>query len=92
MHSPDRAPPLRQLVCDGLHYCCPFAFFAVMKKRDSSVIADRLGCQVRTVQEWRRRFRAGEIYCEKAEKCYYEQLLLMGEIADRREYDRDTDT
>lgn len=67
-----RAPTLRELICEGLGYCCPYAFFKLYRR--TAVIATRLGCSKRAVQEWKARFRACEISCENRENCLQSAL------------------
>lgn len=59
---------IRDLLITGLGYCCPWAFFRVMHAR-ASVIADRLGVTKRGVNNWKRRYKAGELRCEGCTGC-----------------------
>lgn len=78
MHSPDASPPIKLLITEGLGYCCVWAFFCCYSR--TQVIADRLGCQRRVVQEWRRRFREGELGCAGCDKCMREALVKLGKV------------
>lgn len=86
MHNPDRSPPIKGLITLGLNYCCVWAFFSLFRKTD--VIADRLGCQRRVVQVWKKRFREGGLACTNCERCMFAALLKAGKVKDRREKDR----
>jgi hypothetical protein len=86
MHNPDRSPPIKNLITLGLNYCCLWAFFSLYSKTD--VIADRLGCERRVVQEWKKRFREGGLRCTDCERCMYEALVKAGKVTDRRRFDR----
>lgn len=68
----NRAPTIRSLICSGLGYCCPWAFFSLHKR--TALIATRLGCSKRAIQEWKARFRACEISCEHHETCLSARL------------------
>ena len=62
---------VKSLICSGLGYCCPFAFFSLF--HGSTQIAERLGVAKRTVQEHKAAFHRGEYACEKCENCLAKQ-------------------
>lgn len=61
----------KSLVCQGLGYCCPFAFLSLF--HSTGKIADRLGVAPRTVRVHKAAFHRGELQCEKCEKCLAKQ-------------------
>lgn len=69
----------RDLITTGLHFCCPYAFFRVY--RNTTVIADRLGCTAGTVRDHKRIFRDHGYKCEQATDCKYRQIPRMVEAA-----------
>jgi hypothetical protein len=65
-----------QLVCEGLGYCCTYAFLRVNKQ--TGAIATRLGVSDRTVRLWKAKYRAKEVKCEHYENCMLAQLRRLG--------------
>jgi Fe-S-cluster-containing dehydrogenase component len=65
-----------KLVCVGMGYCCPYAFFRVNKR--TGAIATRLGQTPRTIRLWKAKFNAGELKCGKLEACMKQQLIDGG--------------
>ena len=61
------------LVCEGLGYCCEYAFFKMFKQ--TGKIAARLGCEPRTVRYHKMAFKDGKTICQKAEKCLKGRLF-----------------
>jgi hypothetical protein len=61
---------LRHLICDGLGYCCEWAFWSYFKMpRHTPLIAERLGVTERAVQKRRAAWRRKELRCEACAKC-----------------------
>lgn len=63
------------LIVDGLHYCCPWAFFSIF--RDTPTIAARLGVDPSTIRRAKASFRRGEMKCEGCERCMKEQVRTI---------------
>lgn len=57
------------LVCEGLGYCCEWAFFYAHKNITTGMIATRLGCDRRTVNYHRKPFREGALRCDECKGC-----------------------
>lgn len=57
----------RLLITEGLHYCCPWAFFKLYKR--TALIAERLGLSTRAIRMQKARFKAGEFSCEDCANC-----------------------
>jgi len=64
----------RQLVCEDLNYCCPYAFFCLYRK--TGTITERLGLHVRTVQLHKAKWKQGEHRCENAANCLSKKIRL----------------
>lgn len=64
---------VRRLVCEGLGYCCLWAFFRRNWRR-TSVIADRLGCATSTIRYHKADFKAGVMECEGCKNCMKAKL------------------
>lgn len=67
------------LVTDGLHYCCPWAFFSIFRKTPE--IAARLGVCDRTVRRAKANVDDGKWKCEGCTNCMKKQVQavrLMG--------------
>lgn len=60
------------LVCRGLGYCCPWAFFS--RFRQTAQIAIRLGVSDRAVRYKKEEFRCGKMKCENRDNCMKELL------------------
>lgn len=81
---------LKDLVVDGLGYCCVWVFFEFISKR-TGMIAARLGVTERTVRRWKERFRAGEFRCSHCKGCMKGRLYEIKRMRVRfgdREGDR----
>lgn len=86
MSDRDQLPPgnrdqpirgaFRQTACEGLGYCCPYAFLRVNKR--TGAIATRLGVTERTVRLWKAKFKAKEIRCEEQQKCLLPHIRSLG--------------
>lgn len=63
----DNRVQIKTLLCDGLGYCCPYAFFRLYKR--TAMIADRLGVTPRAIRYWKAKYRAGELQCERKDRC-----------------------
>ena len=61
------------LICEGLGYCCEYAFFRVYRR--TSLSADRLGVTRRAVGYHKAAFDAGELKCEGRERCLKGKLF-----------------
>ena len=66
----------KQLITEGLGYCCEYAFFRLYKR--TSLIATRLGISRQAVQYHRRKFKAGELHCEDCAKCQIKAIRRLG--------------
>lgn len=64
----------RQLVCEDLRYCCPYAFICLYKKTET--LTERLGLHRRTIQLHKQKWKAGEYKCEQADKCLAKKISL----------------
>lgn len=64
--SPHNRSQFEELVCDGLGYCCAYAFLRVNKR--TGLIAARLGLAERTIRWWKAKFRRGELRCAQSVK------------------------
>lgn len=67
---------VRELICDGLGYCCEYAFFRMEKR--TGLIAERLGVDARTVRYHKMAYKDGDLVCEKliaGEKCLKGRLF-----------------
>lgn len=62
-----------KLVCDGLGYCCRWAFFKYGSKR-TGMIAARLGISDRAVRYQKSAFRSGDLKCECKSNCLKEKF------------------
>lgn len=72
-------PLIITLIVDGLHYCCPWAFFKIFRKTPE--IAARLGISERTVQRAKKAVDEGEWKCEGCGNCMKQAVRtvrLMG--------------
>jgi len=67
---PDR---LRDLIRDGLGYCCEYAFFRLHKR--TGLIAARLGVSDRAVRYHKAAFKAGDLKCECTDRCLKGRLF-----------------
>lgn len=65
-------PYIETLIVEGLHYCCPWAFFKIFRK--TAVIAARLGVSDRTVRRAKARVDSGERKCEGCARCMKQQV------------------
>lgn len=65
-----------RLVCEGLGYCCAYAFLRVNKQ--TGAIATRLGVSDRTVRLWKAKYRAKAVKCEHYENCMLVQIRRLG--------------
>lgn len=73
----DNRSQFEQLACEGLGYCCPYAFLRANKQ--TGQIAIRLGLDRRTVQRWKAKFREKEIVCEERKMlCLLPMLRKIG--------------
>ncbi len=72
----DNRSQFEKLVCDGMGYCCPYAFLRVNKQ--TGMIAQRLGMTPRTIRLWKARFKAKELTCSQFEACMKQQLIDGG--------------
>jgi hypothetical protein len=64
------------LICDGLGYCCAYAFFRVHKR--TGMIAARLGVTDRTVRYWKSKFKRKELQCYGNATCMLRDLRRSG--------------
>ena len=64
---------VKRLVCEGLNYCCLWAFFRLHKR--TGLIATRLGVTERAIRYWKMAFKQGDLSCEKCEKCLKDKLF-----------------
>ena len=67
---------IKNLVIDGLGYCCESAFFRCFKR--TGLIATRLGVSERAVRYRKELFRAGKLECNHCKKCMDERLKKLG--------------
>src|SRR5512146_1915593 len=58
---------VESLICEGLGYCCEFAFFTCFKR--TGLIAERLGVEARTVRYHKMAFKDGRLKCRGAATC-----------------------
>lgn len=63
----------KSAVCEGLGYCCPFAFFKFGSKQ-TGMIAARTDLTDRCVRYNKEKFRNKVFVCEKLESCLKEKL------------------
>lgn len=63
----------KNLISDGLGYCCEWAFFKLHKR--TGAIAERLGLETRTVRYHKRAFKDGCLSCEKKGNCLKGRLI-----------------
>ena len=66
-------PTVQSLICEGLGYCCEYAFFRL--HRQTGLIAARLGINPRTVRYHKQRFKEKEMKCENCAKCLKGRLF-----------------
>jgi len=71
-------PTVRNLICEGLHYCCPWVFFEWFRKVPQATICERLGVQERAV---RRLKNDPATVCEKKKGCLASKLGLCLQAA-----------
>lgn len=64
---------VESLICEGLGYCCEFAFFTCFKR--TGLIAERLGVEPRTVRYHKMAFVDGKTKCEKKPTCLKGKLI-----------------
>ena len=64
---------LERLICEGLGYCCEYAFFKLHKQ--TGLIAARLGLGERTVRYHKMAFKDGCLKCEGKENCLKGKLF-----------------
>lgn len=72
----DNRSTFERLVCDGLGYCCPYAFLRTNKQ--TGHIAIRLGMSDRTVRLWKARFRDKELHCTVQPSCMLSAIRTGG--------------
>lgn len=70
---PEKRETVHSLICDGLGYCCEFAFFRLNKR--TGLIAARLGVTDRAIRYHKAAFKAGEFRCKNAAKCLKGRLF-----------------
>lgn len=63
----------RVLITEGLHYCCPWAFFRLHKR--TGAIAATLGLTDRAVRKQKAAFKRKEFACETCKNCLKGRLL-----------------
>lgn len=73
---PHNRSQMEKAICDGLAYCCTYAFFRVNKR--TGMVAARLGFTDRAVRYWKAQFRNGELGCEKRDCCMLKALRELG--------------
>lgn len=66
---------IRRLICEDLHYCCPWAFFEHYKDKDTSLIAARLGVTPRAIRYQRADVEEKQLRCENRQSCLRYKLL-----------------
>ena len=62
-------PQTEVLICDGLSFCCPYAFFLANRNTPTNLIATRLGVSSRTIRVWKTKFREKDLCCANQSKC-----------------------
>jgi hypothetical protein len=65
-----------ELVCEGLGYCCPYAFLRVNRKTQE--ISDRLGMAKRTIRLWKAKYDDKELECSKKSNCLLAAIRQAG--------------
>lgn len=60
-------------MCEGLGYCCEFAFFKLHAQ--TGMIAERLGVADRTIRYHKEAYKAGEMSCKVNPKCLKGRLF-----------------
>lgn len=68
---------VKYLIEDGLGYCCQYAFWSAMAKKETALIAARLGVTERAVRKARAAFREEMFDCEASFGCLEERLKLQ---------------
>ena len=63
---------VEHLICDGLGYCCQFAFFSL--HRQTGLIAARLGVCERAIRYHKMAFKHGDMECQHLKTCLKEKL------------------
>lgn len=71
-------PTVRELICDGLGYCCPWCFFQLFPS--SSEAALRLGCTKRAVNYEKARTKE----CAGREPCLREAIPALERVVQKR--------
>lgn len=52
-------------------FCCPFAFFSAHEESKEAYLASLLKVTPRTIRNWRRRIRDGQLDCEQSASCLF---------------------
>ena len=73
---PGNRSPFEKLVCDGLGYCCPYAFLRLF--RSTGHIAARLGQTPRNIRFWKNRYDAGQLECQHRAGCLLPYIRSIG--------------
>lgn len=67
----------------SLRWCCLYAFFRAFPSR-TSLVAARLGVTRQAIQYQKRKWRAGELRCEKRADCCLEKLRQIEKLKRKR--------